>query len=317
MPGSVTSVLSGPNEFEAALHNEGSMSLFVTTCGRFRARLTQVELHRLRLSAVEEHLPRIGFLAVSASMVLVSFPIGDQPGPIWGGIRPRKGEFMTFGPGQRVHMRTEGPCRWGAMWFPARDLAVYFHELTGAALVIPAVAQRWCLPASAGRRLLHFHAAAIRAAEIRPETIVNAEAAHGMEQQLIDALVACLSAGRSNDKTAPRHRQQAIVARFEEHLRAEPNRHPRMADLSAAIGVSGRLLRMCCKAELGMSPTSYVRLRALHRVHDVLRGRYSGATSVSQVARYHGFSDLGCFAAAYRTLFGELPSATLKRNLRG
>jgi AraC-like DNA-binding protein len=316
MPGSVTSVLSGAGEFQAALSNEGSVSLFVTTCGQFRARLTQVELHRLRLSAVEEHLPRIGFVAVSSDMVLVAFPIGDQPGPIWGGIRPRKGEFMTFGPGHRVHMRTQGHCRFGTIWFPARDLAGYFQELTDVALVIPAVAHRWRFPPSAGRRLLQFHAAAIRAAEIRPETIVNVEAAHGMEQQLIDALVECLSAGPCNDETAPRHRHQSIVARFEELLGTEPHSRLRVEDLSTAIGVSGRLLRMRCKEELGMSPTCYFRLRALHRVHDVLRGRDSGVTGVSQVARRHGFSDLGRFAAAYRALFGELPSATLKRNLR-
>ena len=37
---------------------------------------------------------------------------------------------MTFGPGHRVHVRTEGPCRWGAIWLQAVDLVGYFHDLT-------------------------------------------------------------------------------------------------------------------------------------------------------------------------------------------
>ena len=316
MLGSVTSLLGGPDEFQTALSNEGSISLFTTTCGQFRARLTRVELHRLRLSAIDEHLPRIGFLAVPTDMVLVSFPIGDQPGPMWGGIRPSRSEFMTFGPGHRVHMRTQGPCRWGAIWFPARELAGYFHDLTEVALAIPSVAQTWRPPAAPGRRLLQFHGAAIRAAEARPETIINAEAAHGMEQQLIEALVECLSAGVSNEETATRHRHRAIVARFEEFLRSEPYPDLRTQNISAAIGVSDRLLRICCKEELGMSPISYVRLRALHRVHSILRSSDSRTTSVSQIARRHGLRDLGRFAVIYRSLFGELPSATLRRNQR-
>jgi hypothetical protein len=42
--------------------------------GQFRARLTQVKLHRLRLTAAEEQLSRIAFVAVPADLILVSLP---------------------------------------------------------------------------------------------------------------------------------------------------------------------------------------------------------------------------------------------------
>jgi hypothetical protein len=88
MPASTTSVFSTPADFQAALRKEGAGSLLITGHGRFLARLTKVELHRLRLAAAEEHLPRIGFLAVPADMVVVSFPLGERPAPIYGGVIP-------------------------------------------------------------------------------------------------------------------------------------------------------------------------------------------------------------------------------------
>ena len=59
MPGSATSVFSEAEDFEAALRKEGYLGLLVTGQGAFRARLTQIALHRLRISAGEEQLPRI------------------------------------------------------------------------------------------------------------------------------------------------------------------------------------------------------------------------------------------------------------------
>ena len=127
MPRSTTSGFSDPDEYQAALHDLGSLSLFVTAPGEFHARLTQVSLRNLRLAVVEEDTSHVlDFLAVPAEEVLISFPLGDKPAPIWGGIRPRTGEFMTIGPGQRMHVRTEGPSRWGAVWFPAQDLDELF-----------------------------------------------------------------------------------------------------------------------------------------------------------------------------------------------
>jgi AraC-like DNA-binding protein len=315
MPGSVTSVFSRPDDFEAALRDEGAVSLFITAYGQFRARLTQVELHRLRLSAVEENLSLIGFLAVPAQQVLVSFPIGDQPAPIWGAIRPRNGEFMTVGPGTCLHLRTQGPCGWGAIWLPAADLAACFHELTGDTLTIPSAVHLWRPRQARGRHLLQLHAAAVRAGDVRPETIVNAEAAHGMEQQLFEAVVACLPGAPSDATTDAAHSQQRLMVRFEALLQAQTDRRLRVQELSAALGASDRLLRMHCSQDLGMSPAKYVQLRALHRVHRMLRDADPVGTGVAQVARRQGFRDLGRFAAAYRSLFGELPSVTLRRGL--
>ncbi len=315
MPGSVTSVFSEAGDFEAVLREEGCLGLLVTGPGAFRARLTQVALHRLRLSAAEEQLSRIAFIAVPADLILVSLPIGSQPAPIWGGIRMRAGEIITLGPGQRIHARTDGPSRWGSIWLPAQDLARYGRAMIGATFSVPYNARSWRSPSAAGRQLLQLHRAGTSMPVLRPGTLVGAEAAHGLEQQLIQALVECLSAGSADEGTSAARRRHDVVVRFEGLLQARPERNLRIAEICAALGVSERLLRSLCAEHLGRSPTSYLRLRRMSLVHRTLCRGDPDATSVSEAARRYGFRDLGRFATNYRALFGELPSATLRRTL--
>jgi AraC-like DNA-binding protein len=315
MPGSVTSAFSEPDDFEAALREEGGLGLLITGHGQFRARLTQVKLHRMRLSATEEQLSRIAFVAVPADLILVSLPIGSRPGPIWSGTRMRAGEIMTFGPGQRAHARTDGPSHSGSIWLPAQDLAGYGRALIGAKFSVPAAARSWRSLSAAGRELRQLHRAGTRMAESRPETLVGAEAAHGLEQQLIHALIECLSARPAQETVAATLRHQDIMVRFEGLLQAQPERNLRIGEICAALSVSERTLRSVCAKHLGMSPTSYLRLRRMSLVHRTLRRRDPDAASVSEAARGYGFRHLGRFAASYRALFGELPSATLRRRL--
>jgi AraC-like DNA-binding protein len=313
MPGSVTSVFSEPGDFEAALREEGGLGLLITGRGQFRARLTQVKLHRLRLSATEEQLSRIAFVAVPADLILVSLPIGTRPAPIWGGIGMRAGEIMTFGPGQRAHARTDGPSLSGSIWLPAQDLARYGRALIGDTFAVPSSARSWRSLSEAGRELHQLHRAGTRMAESRPGTLVDAEAAHGLEQQLIHALVECLSAGSANDATPAARQLQDVMVRFEGLLQAQPERNWRIGEICATLGVSERTLRSVCAEQLGMSPTSYLRLRRMSLVHRSLGRGDSEAATVSEVARRYGFRDLGRFAADYRALFGELPSTTLRQ----
>jgi hypothetical protein len=142
MPGSRASVFGEMEDFLAALSADGVTEMLPTGRGQFQARLTQVGLERLRLAAVEEAQSRIAFITVPAGMVLVSFPVNGGPSPIWGGVEIRAGEMITLGPGQRVHARTVGPCRWHIVQVPERQLAEYGRALSGARFIVRPAA-RW------------------------------------------------------------------------------------------------------------------------------------------------------------------------------
>ena len=266
MPGSVTSVFGQPDDFRAALRADGILSFVVTGLGQFRARLMQVTLHDLRLSAGDEHLSRIAFVAVPANMLLVLLSIGDRPAPIWGGVEMRAGELITLGPGERVHARTDGPCRWGAIHLRREDFVVYGRVLSGGEFVVPPAA-RWRPPRAALRRLRHLHQAAVRRVEAWSGVLADRQAAHGLEQQVIHALVDCLSGPIDQEmKAGCRHR--GILARFEDLLETGSSRG--IADICTTLGVSDRLLRDCCNEHLGMGPGGYRRLRRIQLAHRAL-----------------------------------------------
>jgi AraC-like DNA-binding protein len=312
MPGSVISLFSELDEFQAALREDGLMNLLVTGSGQFRARLTQVTLHHLRFSAADEYLSRIAFVAVPADMLLVTLPLGDRPAPVWDGMEMRVGEMITFGPGQRVHARSDGPCQWGAIQLPFDDFVQYGGALKGATPIVPALA-RWRPPRAALRQLRHLHQAAVRTAESRSGVLADSEAAHGLEQQMIHALVESLSIKPVYEDTETARRHRGILARFEDLLEAEPP--PSVTAIGAALGVSPRMLRECCKKNFGMHPSRYRRLRGMQRARRALRQENPDTASVSAIARRYGFRDLGRFAFNYRALYGASPSATLRRHL--
>ena len=258
MPRSVASVLSNAEDFRAALSMDGFRSLVVTSQGRFRARLTQVALNDMRLAAGEEELSRIAFVAVPTDTVLVSFTIGDRSAPIWGGAEVRAGEIITLGPSQRIHARTDGPSRWGSIELPSDDFARHGHALTGAEFAFPPAA-RWRPPRAAFRQLRHFHQAAIRAAEMRSRALADYEAAHGLEHQLIHALVECVSPGSADEETEATRRHRSIVTQFEDLLQHQPI--PDIAEICVALGISKRMLRQYCDEQLGMGADDYCNLR--------------------------------------------------------
>src|SRR5262249_31484601 len=107
-------------------------------------------------------------------------------------------------------------------------------------------------------------------------------------------------------------RHAEMMVRFEEVLGARSDRPLSMSELSSAVGVPQRTLRMICDEFLGMSPLAYARLRRLNLARRALVRGDASSLTVAGVARTYGFSELGRFAAAYRAVFAEPPSATLR-----
>jgi AraC-like DNA-binding protein len=211
-----------------------------------------------------------------------------------------------------VHALTTRPGQWGALRIPQQTLLEYGRVLTGASLAVPAGIARWRPAPAPGRQFFGLHRTAIPAAQSQSRIFADVDAAHGLQQQLLQAFIECLSASAAYRETPAARRHRDVLARFEDLL--EAGSFGRMTEICGALAVSERLLRDCCEAYLAMSPSRYRRYRAMQNVNRALRRSLNPeATTVSQVARRHGFHDLGRFASSHRALFGELPSTTLRR----
>ena len=313
MPSTVTSAFSDPDDFDTALRKEGVLSMLVTARGQFRARLTQISLDEICISAVDEHLPRIAFIAAPIDTVLIFFSIGNAPTPVFGGTGVKTGELIALYPGARFHFRTDDASHWGLVRLQADRLASHGSALTGTAFSLSRMARRWRPASGVNRNLRSLHAAAIRLAVKSPQVLISTDAAHGLEQQLLHAVVDCLSQAPVSCEDPPERETQDTMLHFEQMLRCTKNNKASIAEICVRLRVSDRSLRRLCAQHLGMSPRSYDRLSRMYVARRNLRRVDNALMTVSAVARHTGFRDPGRFAISYRAIFGETPSATLQR----
>ena len=316
MPSSSTSIFSDADGFETTLRRWIDVDLTITEEGQFRSRLTQIALRHLYLAAGQESLSRIAFMSMRLDLVLLWWPTGDHASQVWCGSPTLPGEMMTLGLGESLHARTKGPSRWAGLWISTADLASYSQALTGKPLEGMGGIRSWQPDHTAMHALSELHAAAVNLFQSRPKEVLAAGAIRGLEQQLIHALVECLS-GRTTQIQRVSNQHNNMMVRFEAACRAHPQRKLTLLELCTVLDVPERSLRSCCEQHLGMGPMSYLRLRRMRLVRDALRSTHPAESQVAELAGRYGFTSMPRFTAIYRRMFGELPSVTLLRRDTG
>ena len=244
---------------------------------------------------------------------IISFRTKPGPSFLWSGAEMHPTNIMRASEGGNSYQRTSGSASWGAMSLPVEDAAAVGETLAGCDLTPPRNAMLITPPPSTMAKLQRLHAAAGQLAEDAPEIIAHPEAARGLEQALIEALVGCLSIGEVREDRLARRHHSLVLRRFRRAVEENPDQPLYIPELCAAIGVSDRTLRVCCQEQLGMSPKRYLLLRRMQLARRALRDSASGVTTVTEIATQYGFWQFGGFAGEYKSLFGESPSATLGR----
>jgi AraC-like DNA-binding protein len=310
MPSSVIRKATDPDEYRA-VNRRPCVELTVTARGPFTASITRIDLHRLWMQRGRESLPRIRHAEPSPDRNIIAFLTQDGQDTVRNGVEFHPGDLALLSPRHSHRYRSFGPVHWGGMSLPLADMAEISAKVAGHDLMPQSDEQIVTPPAVAMAKLQRLHAAAGELAEHAREIIARPEAARGLEEALIDAMVDCLTTPDRREDRAAQRRHTAIMQRFRMALEASDDKAVYLPELCSRIGVSGRTLRLCCQEHLGMGPKRFLLLRRMHLARRALRKADANAT-VTDIATEFGFWELGRFAVEYKALFGESPSETLQ-----
>ena len=128
---------------------------------------------------------------------------------------------------------------------------------------------------------------------------------------LIDAY---LSSDPVSESETAAFRQASRIVRAAENRFAAAGPEPiSLADLCATAGIGKTTLYRAFHAVVGESPLAYFKKRRLTEARSLLSRDTARRGGVKRAALGVGLTELGRFSVEYRRLFGESPSATLRR----
>ncbi len=261
-----------------------------------------------------ENQPRIMHSANAGDRAIFSFH--TQPGArlLRGGIEVSSDSIARLSKHHSYFQQSLSPALWGSMSLAVDDMPSIGAAIAGCDLTPPPNEQIITPLHAAMAKLQRLHAAAGHLAETAPEVLNQPEAARGLEQALIEALVACVMKASTREERSAHRRHELIMKRFRRVIEEHPDEALFLPEICRAIRVPARTLNLCCREHLGMSPKQYLLKRRMDFARRDLNRAAPGATTVTEVASRYGFWEFGYFASAYKMLFDELPSSTLQRS---
>lgn len=120
-----------------------------------------------------------------------------------------------------------------------------------------------------------------------------------------------------NNILTARRRAKYTVNRVIDYIKAQLEQHvcPSISAICADLHLSERTLQYSFGTILDVSPHTYLRYMRLNGVRAELMQPDSNNLTITRVANHWHFLHMGRFSRDYQLMFGELPSATLRRAL--
>ena len=312
MPWSSISRFTDPESCQQAIQGAAGLEIFPTARGKFSTEITKVRFDQLWMQRFHSSLPQVITCAHPADRQAISFLTEwESPKLFYCGRELRPGNIVVSRQ-DLMHKRFDADLRKGAMSLPKETLRSAFSTVIGHDFPDGSDMRIACPDPNSMSQLLKLHSVVGQLARDTPDILELPEVGRALEQHLIHFMVRCLASETIAISTGS-SRHDATMIKFEELLEANPDRPLYLTEICSAIGVAERTLRASCEEHLGMGPIRYLTVRRMHLVRRALVRAEPAATTVTRVVTDHGFWELGRFSVAYRTLFGESPSQTLRR----
>jgi AraC-like DNA-binding protein len=312
MPSSSVHTYTEPDEYSSAGQHSNTRLLVIKSNANFNAKFTAIDLVDVRINQFLDTLPRIVRIGLVGDRILFGFQARPGAGPNTNGIEAEWDKlYQTRANGQEFYRQTYDATSLVTVSLPRQAMGAY----DGLACHVPTHDDigRYAVSGGALEKLRRLSAAATILAEEAPGVLASLEAARGLEQAVISALVECVDGGETEEDRSAVRQHAAIMRRFYTLIDERAEQPLYIPELCKAIGVSERTLRTCCEEHLGMGPKHYLLLRRMNLARQALLLATPAETNVTAIATDRGFWELGRFSVEYRALFGESPSETLRR----
>lgn len=250
-------------------------------------------------------------VGVSGANMIISAPQGVRS-------RGRAIDTRTTAPARvqsgEVHFLTAGPAE---MMVVGADQSLFERHVRGRFGRDPAkLGADWLLRAPAetadcaerGRALLALQSV------LSNRAAASREARHRLQECVLQILLEGLETDTSFDLRVPTAVRRRIGRAAEEVIRARLDDPPSLREICELLGVPERTLHYAFQECFGMPPKTYLRGLRLSAAYRRLR---QGQGPVTVVAADLGLFHFGRFSIEYRAMFGETPSATLRRAAGG
>ena len=278
----------------------------------FRVEITQVSTNRLWLQRIRASSPTVCTTASKPGRQSIGFLTESNLSSYQHcGMEVMPGDVVVDSC-DVVHRRSGADFDYGSISIPTDELDTAVDARVGCELLEKSAQHIFRPHPQIISRLLKLHRAIGQLAHDTPDLLQLPEVVRALEDEFVHAMIRCLADAVDANSTRG-HRHDTIIARFEDFLAGNPDRPLYLTEICAAIGVAERTLRAACEEHLGMGPIRFLTLRRMHLVRRALLHADPLISTVTRIVTDHGFWELGRFSVAYRTLFGESPSATLRR----
>jgi AraC-like DNA-binding protein len=310
MPASAVHSFADLDDFRTQIR-PSPRDFLLTGKGQFSASVTKTDLVDVWTQSTSGSRPWAWHVALESARVAIVF--SPTPGSVmkYGGAELGEDEGGLILRGRHLWLRSLGSTQAASVSMPIDVLTQQSIVLLDRDLASSQDRHVINIPAAAMTRLRRLHAAVTNLASTAPEIIANVHAAKGLDAALTEIFIDCIDSGMPTRGRSVRH-HIAILRRMldlEEQHAEEPLY---VADICRKLGVSSRLLQRICFEQIGLRPKQYFILRRLHLARRALRNAPPGSL-VTDIATRFGFWELGRFAVNYRAVFGETPSATVRR----
>lgn len=280
--------------------------------GGFDVRLLRIDTTKLSLEIVR-YASNVAINGTwPADRIALLFGLNAADGTIIQGQTFETGALALFDGSTGIDARLAAGSQWAILTFERKvfEPMVLSNDADGIPVGVPLRVHE-----SEMRRLRSLFRAVLDDADLTGRLLRMPGASGAFERDILTAYVnAVVTAERLHPNgLGSLQRRHRLVKKAEEYVIAHLDESIRMDKLCKEVGASARSLEYAFQAIYGMGAMRYLRTIRLNEVRKaLLQCDGAGPTTVTATAMDWGFWHLGEFAAAYRRLFGEVPSETLR-----